>query len=125
MTITFCVAKMQLTILQDDILNHFKAPPISLTIKPLTHVAKPALFLVKPTMQLALSFFSLLLCICLLHSTHAAAETNVSDVEIIISDEPVSGDLVGDPVQDFISKSDTNDTEEDKKRCVCVSITNT
>ncbi len=104
---------MQLTILQDDILNHFKAPPISLTIKPLTHVAKPALFLVKPTMQLALSFFSLLLCICLLHSTHAAAETNVSDVEIIISDEPVSGDLVGDPVQDFISKSDTNDTEED------------
>ena len=104
---------MQLTILQDDILNYFKAPPISLTIKPLTHVAKPALFLVKPTMQLALSFFSLLLCICLLHSTHAAAETNVSDVEIIISDEPVSGDLVGDPVQDFISKSDTNDTEED------------
>ena len=104
---------MQLTILQDDILNYFKAPSISLTIKPLTHVAKPALFLVKPTMQLALSFFSLLLCICLLHSTHAAAETNVSDVEIIISDEPVSGDLVGDPVQDFISKSDTNDTEED------------
>ena len=104
---------MQLTILQDDILNYFKAPSISLTIKPLTHVAKVALFLAKPTMQLALSFFSLLLCICLLHSTHAAAETNVSDVEIIISDEPVSGDLVGDPVQDFISKSDTNDTEED------------
>ena len=107
------MAKIQLTILQDDILNYFKAPSISLTIKPLTRVAKPALFLAKPTMQLALSFFSLLLCICLLHSTHAAAETNVSDVEIIISDEPVSGDLVGDPVQDFISKSDTNDTEED------------
>ena len=65
----------------------------------------------KPSMILA--FFSLCLLGCVVFFTpHASAETNVSGVEIEIADEPVSGDIVGDPVQDFLTKTDPSDSQD-------------
>jgi membrane-bound lytic murein transglycosylase D len=84
-----------------------------LNTQPLAQVAKPASANSKKNLPLFFSFIGLTLCLCLLHANNVKAESNVSDVEIIITDEPISGDLVGDPVQDFISKTDTNDTQED------------
>ncbi len=110
------MANMQLTILQDTILNHMNTQSLTQAANP--QVAKrasansKALFELKFS-QFFFSFVGLILCLYLLQASIAKAETNVADVEIIITDEPASGDLVGDPVQDFISKSDTNDVQED------------
>ncbi|MGB7816463.1 MAG: transglycosylase SLT domain-containing protein [Methylotenera sp.] len=47
------------------------------------------------------------------YSQQAAAETNVSGVEIEIISEPVTGGLIGDPVQDFLADVDANDQNQD------------
>jgi membrane-bound lytic murein transglycosylase D len=65
-------------------------------------------------LNFAVSFFSFILLIyTTVYSQHATAETNVSGVEIEISNEPVASDLVGDPVQNFLTDLDTNDNNQE------------
>ncbi len=46
------------------------------------------------------------------YSQQAAAETTVSGVEIEIINEPVSGDLVGDPIQDYLADVGANNQDD-------------
>jgi len=65
-------------------------------------------------LNFVVSFFSyILLVYTAIYSQHAAAETNVSGVEIEISNEPVASNLVGDPVQNFLTDLDTNDNNQE------------
>ena len=60
--------------------------------------------------QLGRTFVSLLLLICSTVYSHSLlADTNVSGVEIEIVSDQVDSDLVGDPVQDFLSDVDTEE----------------
>lgn len=62
----------------------------------------------------AISLIGLFLLSCaVFYSQQVAADTNVSGVEIEIISEPVTGDLVGDPVQDFLADVDANDNNQD------------
>ena len=68
--------------------------------------------------SILLAFFSLsLLASVALYAPYVAAETtvstNVSDVQIEIVDESVSGDLVRDPIQALITDKDTNDSNQE------------
>lgn len=74
--------------------------------------------LVNAKHSILLAFFSLcLLTTAALYAPHVAAEgtvsTNVSDVQIEIVDEPVSGNLVSDPIQALITDKDTNDNNQE------------
>ncbi len=68
--------------------------------------------LAKQNFAISLIGFFLLGCAAF-YSQQAVAETNVSGIEIEIVSEPVSGDLVGDPVQDFLADVDSNDNNQD------------
>ena len=60
--------------------------------------------------QLGRTFVSLLLLACSTVYSHSLlADTNVSGVEIEIVSDQVDSDLVGDPVQDFLSDVDTEE----------------
>ncbi len=68
--------------------------------------------------SMMLAFFSLFFLACTaLYVPHAMAEnnvsTNVSGVEIEIVNEPVSGDLVSDPIQAYIANTDANDDSQE------------
>jgi len=57
---------------------------------------------------------SFLLSCAAIYSQHVIAETNVSGVDIEMISEPVTGDLVGDPVQNFLTNiDDSNDTNQE------------
>ncbi len=57
---------------------------------------------------------SFLLSCVAIYSQHVIAETNVSGVNIEMISEPVTGDLVGDPVQNFLTNiNDSNDTNQE------------
>lgn len=57
-------------------------------------------------------FRLILLSVSLSFSMHLLADTNVSGVEIEVITESVDSDLVGDPVQDFLSDVETNEHEQ-------------
>ena len=82
-------------------------------------------FKINPISSLAIAkhsilsaFFSIsLFASAVLYAPYVAAETtvstNVSDVQIEIVDEPVSGDLVRDPIQALITDKDANDNNQE------------
>ncbi|MBX9675164.1 MAG: transglycosylase SLT domain-containing protein [Methylotenera sp.] len=63
-----------------------------------------------------------MLCFGLVLSQQAIADTNVSGVEIEIISETVDSDLVGDPVQDFLSDIDTNEADQSYQQDTIVDI---
>ena len=78
----------------------------------------PELKLANAKHSMILAFFSLCFLACVaLYAPHAMAEndvsTNVSGVAIEIVNEPVSGDLVSDPIQAYIANTDANDDSQE------------
>ena len=78
----------------------------------------PELKLANAKHSMMLAFFSLCFLACAaLYAPHAMAEndvsTNVSGVQIEIVSEPVSGDLVSDPIQAYIANTDANDDSQE------------
>ena len=57
-------------------------------------------------------FGLLLLCLGATYSSLVFADTNLAGVEIEIIAEPVDSDLVGDPIQDFLSDVDNGDPSQ-------------
>ncbi len=73
-------------------------------------------------LRLATCLSILTLCCGFAVSPHVMADTNVSGVEIEVISETVDSDLVGDPVQDFLSDIDTNEADQSYQQDTIVDI---